>query len=100
MDSMSKVFDYTVQIEFESPKICDQTMALGSNQVNFFHHKTIDHGMETLYVPPLSELSDRYEFMHHYRKNNAQAQGKCNATLSSHKMRTVLEFFMLWTLKT
>jgi spermidine synthase/S-adenosylmethionine/arginine decarboxylase-like enzyme len=83
MEEMSQAFDYTVQIAYESPKICSQAYALGSNKVDFFHHQRKDHGVETLLLMPLEQINDRFEWMHDYRKNDARADGKCDLETST-----------------
>ena len=79
METMSQTFDYTLQIYLEdNPKICSQCMVFGSNKADFFHKPVIEHGVETLLLPPVAELEDGYDFFHDFRKNNALEQGKCN----------------------
>jgi spermidine synthase len=79
MEEMSETFDHTLQIYLEeNPKICSQVMAFGSNRVDFFHTKVIDHNVETLLLPAVDKLTDRFEFFHDYRKNNAHDHGKCD----------------------
>ncbi|CAJ1961982.1 unnamed protein product [Cylindrotheca closterium] len=79
IDEMSDVFDYTVQIKYDSPKICSQIMALGSNRADFFHKLQTDHGVHNYLLDPVDEIEDRFEYMHDYRKNNARADGKCDS---------------------
>eukprot|EP00934_Nitzschia_sp_Nitz4_P001216 Nitzschia sp. Nitz4//scaffold98_size77359//36815//46705//NITZ4_005549-RA/size77359-processed-gene-0.17-mRNA-1//1//CDS//3329560760//1216//frame0 len=76
---MSSTFDYSAQISYQSPKICRQVMALGSNRVDFLHSPMQEHGIETLYLPKHADMK-RYDYMHDYSKNDAQSQGRCNAT--------------------
>ena len=78
LEEMSQVFDYTIQIHYDSPKICSQMLAMGSNKADFFHHPTKDHEIENHLLLPLDKIFDRYEYIHDYRKNDARLQGKCN----------------------
>jgi spermidine synthase len=78
IDEMSDVFDYTIQIKYDSPKICSQIMALGSNRVDFFHQIPKDHGIHNFLLQPVDEMENLFEHMHDYRKNDARAQGKCD----------------------
>jgi hypothetical protein len=77
MDPFSSVFDYTTQIYYESPVICSQALAMGSNTVDFLHATPKDHKIESLLYEPLVTSENRYDFLHDYRKNDAIAQGKC-----------------------
>ena len=77
MEAMSTTFDYTLQISYESPKICSQVMVFGSNRVDFFHQTMKDHHVETKLLMPPVHYEDPFEYMHDYRKNDARAQGKC-----------------------
>ncbi len=81
MEVISQVFDHTIQICYQSPIICDQVLAMGSNKVDFLHASLKDHGIETLLYTPLVTNENRYDFLHDYRRNDARAQGKCNLTI-------------------
>jgi hypothetical protein len=52
MEEVSKVFDYSMQIRYECPLICDQVMALGSHTIDFLHAPLKDHGVPTLLYKP------------------------------------------------
>jgi len=79
METMSKSFDYTLQVYLtQNPKICSQCMIFGSNKADFFHKPVIEHGVETLLLPPVDDLEDGYDFFHDFRKNNATKAGKCD----------------------
>jgi len=79
METMSQTFDYTLQVYLDqNPKICSQCMIFGSNKADFFHKPAVEHGVETLLLPPVAELTDGYDYFHDFRKNNAIEQGKCN----------------------
>eukprot|EP00533_Pseudo-nitzschia_delicatissima_P009700 CAMPEP_0116103254 /NCGR_PEP_ID=MMETSP0327-20121206/13784_1 /TAXON_ID=44447 /ORGANISM="Pseudo-nitzschia delicatissima, Strain B596" /LENGTH=1264 /DNA_ID=CAMNT_0003595347 /DNA_START=128 /DNA_END=3922 /DNA_ORIENTATION=- len=79
METMSKSFDYTLQVYLEqNPKICSQCMIFGSNKADFFHKPVVEHGVETLLLPPVADLEDGYDFFHDFRKNNATREGKCD----------------------
>lgn len=51
---------------------------MGSNKVDFLHHPVAEQDVERLLLEPLDDPSDRFKYMHDYRKNNATEQGKCN----------------------
>jgi spermidine synthase/S-adenosylmethionine/arginine decarboxylase-like enzyme len=79
METMSKTFDYTLQVYLgNNPKICSQAMIFGSNKADFFHKPVVEHGVETLLLPPVADLEDGFDFFHDFRKNDAMEQGKCN----------------------
>ncbi|KAG7339654.1 spermine/spermidine synthase domain containing protein [Nitzschia inconspicua] len=79
MDEMSETFDHTLQIFLaNNPKICSQTMAFGSNGVDFFHQPVMNQDVETLLLPSVEDLKDRFEYFHDYRRNNAKDDGKCD----------------------
>jgi spermidine synthase/S-adenosylmethionine/arginine decarboxylase-like enzyme len=87
MDEMSETFDYTLQIYLDNnPKICSQMMAFGSNGVDFFHKPVKDPMVETLLLPPVDKLKDRFDYFHDFRKNDAKEFGKCD--LGSLKAKT------------
>ncbi|KAL3921607.1 MAG: hypothetical protein SGILL_002662, partial [Bacillariaceae sp.] len=78
MDEMSETFDHTLQVYLDNnPKICSQMMAFGSNGVDFFHQPVKDPMVETLLLPPVDELKDRFDYFHDYRRNDAKEDGKC-----------------------
>jgi len=78
MEVMSKTFDYTLQVYLDhNPKICSQAMIFGSNKADFFHKPVVEHGVETLLLPPVADLKDGFDFFHDFRKNDAMEQGKC-----------------------
>ena len=79
METMSRTFDYTLQIYLDqNPKICSQCMVFGSNKADFFHKPVVEHGVETLLLPPVDELESGFDYFHDFRKNDAIKQGKCN----------------------
>lgn len=79
METMSQTFDYTLQVYLDqNPKICSQCMVFGSNKADFFHKPVVEHGVETLLLPPVAELEDGFDYFHDFRKNDAMDQGKCN----------------------
>jgi len=77
MEPISKVFDYSMDILYESPVICSQVLAFGSNTVDFMHDTVYDHGIDTLLSKNLHDPDTRHNFTHDYRINNATKQGKC-----------------------
>ncbi|CAJ1959647.1 unnamed protein product [Cylindrotheca closterium] len=78
LEHFSDVFDYTVQILYDSPIICSQVVALGSNKVDFLHDDAKDHEIPNLLYTPLTKDDNRFDLMHDYRKNDARAIGKCD----------------------
>eukprot|EP00980_Cylindrotheca_fusiformis_P003726 scaffold825_cov147-Cylindrotheca_fusiformis.AAC.1 len=79
IDQFSNFFDHTIHIYYGTPKICTQVLVMGSNKVDFLHHPVTEHHeIERLLLEPLDDPSDRFKYMHDYRKNNATEQGKCN----------------------
>jgi len=86
METMSQTFDYTLQVYLDqNPKICSQCMIFGSNKADFFHKPVVEHGVETLLLPPVEELEDGFDFFHDFRKNNAMEQDKCNLNTAKKK---------------
>jgi spermidine synthase/S-adenosylmethionine/arginine decarboxylase-like enzyme len=80
MEKFSRVFDYSMDVYFTSPVICSQVLAFGSNNVDFFHAPTYDHGIETLLYGNMHDPDTRYDLMHDYRKNIAPAS-VCNQNI-------------------
>lgn len=68
LEEVSKVFDYSMQIAYESPVLCDQFMTVGSHTVDFLHAPLKDHKIPTLLYEPLTSPSNRLELLHDYRK--------------------------------
>lgn len=86
MEPFSKVFDYTMEIMYESPVICSQVLVFGSNKVDFMHDPVYNHGVETLLYKNMHDLNTRHNFTHHYRINNATKQGKCGKLLERESL--------------
>jgi hypothetical protein len=77
LEKFSKVFDYTLELYYESPVICSQVAILGSNNVDFFHAPVYDHGLPHNFLyKDLHKQDMRHDFMHDYRKNIA-SQAAC-----------------------
>jgi len=77
VDHFSDVFDYTVEIYYDSPIICSQVVAMGSNKHDFFHSPAKDHGVETLLYEPMVNETTHLDLVHHYHYNDPVEQGKC-----------------------
>jgi spermidine synthase len=77
MEPLSKVFDYSMDILYESPVICSQVIAFGSNKVEFVHDEVYDHEIETFLYKNMHDPDTRHDFSHDWRMNNATEQGKC-----------------------
>ena len=80
MEKLSSAFDYSVELFYECPVICSQTLAFGSNTIDFFHAPVYDHGVETKLYGTMHTPNTRFDLMHDYRKNIA-SQDKCNLTI-------------------
>lgn len=76
-EKFSKVFDYTMELYYESPVICSQVAVLGSNTVDFFHSPVYDHGLENFLYQNLHQDNTRHQLMHDYRRNFAPEEA-CN----------------------
>ena len=76
-EKFSALFDYSAELNYESPVICNQVMVFGSNNVDFFRSPTYDHGVETLLMADMYTPKTRYDLLHGYRKNIAPEE-KCN----------------------
>jgi len=79
-EKFSALFDYSAEINYESPVICNQVMVFGSNNVDFFRSPTYDHGVKTLLMETMHTPETRYDLMHGYRKNIAPEE-KCNQVI-------------------
>ena len=77
MEPISKTFDYSMDILYESPVICSQVLAFGSNKVNFVEDEVYDHGIETFLYKNMHDPDTRFNFAHDFRINNATKQEKC-----------------------
>jgi len=76
MEQMSEIFRYAVQIHFSDvPVVCSQCLILGSNGVDFSKVALTDHGIDefNLYVQPLDNIPDPYEYWHDFRHNDTAA---------------------------
>jgi spermidine synthase len=91
MEKMNEVFDYTIQIFYESPKICRQVLTMGGNKVDFLHHKLQDHKVDTLIFRPSFEVYDKFKYIHDYRKNDARTDGKCEAAKNSNTTESSIQ---------
>ncbi|KAL3915185.1 MAG: hypothetical protein SGILL_005765 [Bacillariaceae sp.] len=80
MEKLSSAFDYSVELFYESPVICSQTLAFGSNNVDFFHDPVYDHGVETFLYGTMHTPETRFDLMHDYRKNIAP-KDKCDVKI-------------------
>ena len=79
-EKFAALFDYSAELNYESPVICNQVMVFGSNNVDFFRDPVYDHGVETKLYESMHTPDTRYELMHGYRKNIAP-QDKCNLVI-------------------
>lgn len=79
-EKFAALFDYSAELNYESPVICNQVMVFGSNNVDFFLDPVYDHGVETLLYESMHTPETRYDLMHGYRKNIAPEE-KCNLVI-------------------
>ena len=71
LEKLSEVFDYTMELYYDSPVICSQTAALGSNNVDFFHAPKYDHQLENFLYDNLHTPETHLDLMHDFRRNIA-----------------------------
>mmetsp|Transcript_11670 Transcript_11670/g.24673 ORF Transcript_11670/g.24673 Transcript_11670/m.24673 type:complete len:1268 (-) Transcript_11670:237-4040(-) len=83
-EKFAALFDYSAELNYESPVICNQVMVFGSNHVDFFRAPVYDHGVETKLYESMSTPETRYELLHGYRKNIAPKE-KCNLVIPEEK---------------
>jgi Spermine/spermidine synthase domain/SET domain len=76
LEKLSEVFDYTMELYYDSPVICSQTVALGSNNVDFFHAPKYNHGLENFLYDDMHSPDTHLDLMHDFRKNIAPKE-KC-----------------------
>ncbi|KAG7338718.1 spermine/spermidine synthase domain containing protein [Nitzschia inconspicua] len=69
LEKLSEVFDYTMELYYDSPVICSQTVALGSNSVNFFHAPTYNHGLQNFLYDDMHSPDTHLDLMHDFRRN-------------------------------
>jgi spermidine synthase len=79
-EKFAALFDYSAELNYESPVICNQVMVFGSNNVDFFKDPVYDHGVETKLYESMHTSETRYDLMHGYRKNIAPEE-KCNIVI-------------------
>jgi spermidine synthase len=77
LEKLSEVFDYTMELYYDSPVICSQTVALGSNKVDFFHAPTFNHGLENFLYDDMHSPETHLDLMHDFRRNIAPKEA-CN----------------------
>jgi spermidine synthase len=71
LEKFSRVFDYTMELYYDTPIICSQVLVFGSNSVDFFHDPTYDHNITTFLYGNMHDPHTRHNLMHDYRKNIA-----------------------------
>lgn len=76
-DKFNDVFDYTMELYYICPVICDQVLVFGSNSVDFFHATTYDHGVETHLYGDMHSPETKFDLLHHFKRNVAPEE-KCN----------------------
>ena len=69
--------DYTVDLFYvDVPIICHQGITMGSKTVDFLTQTPKDHGVDTIYLKPASELNDRFDIWYNYRKSSGNHTDK------------------------
>jgi len=91
LHKFAEVFDHSIELLFESPMLCSQTLALGSNGIDFFRAPVYDHGIagmgNLLYTTSLETDENRHDMMHDYRTKAATT----NTTTPPKKTRVCSE---------
>ena len=71
LHKFAEMFDYSMELFVPTPMICSETLAFGSNGVDFFHAPIYDHGIadmdNILYTTAPMDAKDRHDMMHDYR---------------------------------
>lgn len=83
-EKFSQVFDYTMEIYYESPVICSQVAVLGSNNVDFFHAPVYDHGLENFLYKNLHQDDTRHHLLHDFRRNLAPPEA-CDVSVDDNE---------------
>ncbi|KAL3917183.1 MAG: hypothetical protein SGILL_004834 [Bacillariaceae sp.] len=84
LEKLSEVFDYTMELYYDSPVICSQTAALGSNNADFFHAPKYDHKLENFLYDNLHAADTHLDLMHDFRRNVAPDE-VCNQTFEDEE---------------
>lgn len=70
--------DYSVDILYvDLPAIGYQGITLGSNTVDFLTQAPKDHGVETIYMPSVDKMADRFKIWYNYRKSSNRTSTIC-----------------------
>lgn len=80
MDQIRDALDYGVQVHFDTPKICSQTVVFASKTIDFLHHGQKDHGLSHHFLLDLDEMDDQFDYMHDYYTNTSPQ--KCTWSLA------------------
>ena len=93
--------DHTLHVHYyDVPIFCHQSITIGSNTVDFSKTSPHDHGVETLFLKPVSKIEDRFDIWYDYRQNTTRTNKKCkspeeenltNGQKSSHGVLLILE---------
>ena len=71
LDKVSQVFDHSLELFYQTPSICSETVAFGSNGVDFIRAPIYDHGIadmgNLLYTTSQGGADDRHRMIHDYR---------------------------------
>jgi S-adenosylmethionine/arginine decarboxylase-like enzyme len=79
LEHFSDLFNYAAQVHFyDVPVICSQVLVLGSYKNDFLYQVPKERNMtDFLFLKPLNETKDRYDFWHGYRRNHTVPPKHC-----------------------
>jgi len=71
-DNLVPIFKHTAQLHwYDNPLLCDQSMVMGSNSIDFSKGDVFDHKVDTLWLEPLKSVTDTMDLVHDFKRNNA-----------------------------
>ncbi len=111
MEKVSDAFDHSMQLFYRMPAICSESVAIGSNGINFFDAPIYDHGIaemgNLLYTLSPEEAGERHNLVHDYRSKTCSSSVQETVTTTSSETEKeqktangILEFLTLEHLKT
>lgn len=69
-DSTHRFTQYGIDIhDVDIPMFCYLGLKVGSNSVDLLAQTPTDHGVETLYLPPVEDMQNPFEWWYNYRSN-------------------------------
>jgi len=105
-NKIAKHFDYATEFYYESAMVCSETLALGSNGIDFFHAPIYNHGIKSmknlLYKHPTTK-QERHAMVHDFRSKDTSASCEekkdDEATEKDYASLGVMEIFTLEEIK-